>query len=312
MTLHQLEYAIKVAEVGSINQAANQLFVSQSTLSTSIKNLEHELGQTIFLRTNKGVELTPFGKTFIAYVVPIRSQLSLLDNFLFQRGNDSDQSLSISSTGYIFLYQLLNELLEKHPNERIHLSQHENSTIAIMDEIAHNMSDIGFFCVYDFHKPALMAQLQSQHLEFHELGTLELCVTVGPKNALYHRKEPWVTPDMLNPYPITMFAYMDTGPFSDIVNRLGLKPSVRFYADSRAALYEAISFTKAYYLNSDYSKCPIYQYYPEIEYLPRRSLLLRDCAVKNHLGWICRSGEQLTQLQEEFVQLLAKYLTPQG
>ena len=109
MTLHQLEYAIKVAEVGSINQAASQLFVSQSTLSTSIKNLEHELGQTIFLRTNKGVELTPFGKTFIAYVAPIRSQLSLLDNFLFQRGNDSDQSLSISSTGYIFLYQLLNE-----------------------------------------------------------------------------------------------------------------------------------------------------------------------------------------------------------
>ena len=47
MTLNQLEYVIKVAEAGSINKAASQLFVSQSVLSTSIKNLESELGRSI-------------------------------------------------------------------------------------------------------------------------------------------------------------------------------------------------------------------------------------------------------------------------
>lgn len=310
MTLNQLEYAIKVAEIGSINQAANQLFVSQSTLSTSIKNLEHELGREIFIRTSKGVELTSFGKTFIAYIVPISSQLSLLDNFLFQRGIETDQSLSVSSTGYIFLHKLLEELRQMHPGEQIHMIQHENSSIAVMDEIAHNMSDIGLFCVYDFHMMAHKAQLQSLHLEFHQLGILDLCVTVGPQNPLYYREESWVTPDMLAPYPITMFGYMDTGPFSDIIKRLGLKANVRFYSDSRAALYEDISFTNAYYLNSDYSKCSIYQRYANMEYLPRRNLLLRDCPIKNYLGWICRSNEPLTPLQEDFVGLLEKYLTP--
>lgn len=77
MTLNQLEYVIKAAEAGSINQAASQLFVSQSVLSTSIKNLEAELGRSLFIRTTKGIKPTAFGKAFISYITPIEHQLSL-------------------------------------------------------------------------------------------------------------------------------------------------------------------------------------------------------------------------------------------
>lgn len=309
MTLNQLEYVIKAAEVGSINKAANQLFVSQSVLSTSIKNLESELGREIFIRTSKGIRPTAFGKAFISYVTPIGQQISLLDNFLYQRGRSTDQILSVVSNGFNFLNTMLCIIQDRHPHERIHISLHENSSISVMDEVSHNLADIGLACIYDFHMPAYKAQLKAQHLEFHKLAELGLTAMVGPKNPLYVRGECWITPDMLAPYPAAMYGYMNAGPFSDIAKRIGLKSFYHIYADSRAALYEAVAFSNAYYLNSDYSKCIFFDKYPDLEYLPRRGLLLKNCPVRNILGWISRSGESLTPLQEELVDLFYEFLS---
>ena len=59
MTLNQIKYMVKVAEYGSINKVASMSFVSQSVISTAIKNLEQELGRSLFIRTAKGVVLPP-------------------------------------------------------------------------------------------------------------------------------------------------------------------------------------------------------------------------------------------------------------
>ena len=77
MNLNQLKYVIEIARTRSINKAASNLFVSQSVLSTAIISLEKEIGQPIFIRSNKGVSLTPFGHTFVSYVTPIQD-LSLI------------------------------------------------------------------------------------------------------------------------------------------------------------------------------------------------------------------------------------------
>ena len=53
MTLQQLRYLIAIAEYGSINAAAQNLYASQSNLSTAIKELEQELGITVFTRSNR-------------------------------------------------------------------------------------------------------------------------------------------------------------------------------------------------------------------------------------------------------------------
>ena len=54
MTLQQLRYAMVVAQTGSMNKAAESLFISQPTLTNTIRGLEEESGITIFNRTNKG------------------------------------------------------------------------------------------------------------------------------------------------------------------------------------------------------------------------------------------------------------------
>ena len=66
MTLQQIYYALTIAKTGSMNKAADKLFISQPTLTSAIKALEEEINITIFNRTNKGVVATAEGNEFLA------------------------------------------------------------------------------------------------------------------------------------------------------------------------------------------------------------------------------------------------------
>ena len=67
MTLQQLKYALTIADCNSINEASKQLFISQPSLSETIRELETELGFDIFLRSNRGIVITPEGEEFLGY-----------------------------------------------------------------------------------------------------------------------------------------------------------------------------------------------------------------------------------------------------
>ena len=82
MTVQQLKYILKVAEVGSITEAAKLLFISQPSLSNSIKETETEAGITIFLRSRTGITLTKDGAEFLGYARQVIQQMELLEGFV--------------------------------------------------------------------------------------------------------------------------------------------------------------------------------------------------------------------------------------
>ena len=65
MELRQLKYFVKVAELLSFSKAAKELYITQSTLSQQIKQLEDELDMALFFRNNHKVTLTEAGETFL-------------------------------------------------------------------------------------------------------------------------------------------------------------------------------------------------------------------------------------------------------
>ena len=73
MKLQQLRYVVKVAECGSITEASRRLFVSQPSITASIRDLENEMGVHIFERTNKGVIVSEEGETFLGYARQVLS-----------------------------------------------------------------------------------------------------------------------------------------------------------------------------------------------------------------------------------------------
>ena len=74
MTFQQLRYIVEISKCGSINKAAQKLFLSQSGISTAVRELEEELGIKFFVRSNRGVEFTPEGKEFLAMPSPCWSR----------------------------------------------------------------------------------------------------------------------------------------------------------------------------------------------------------------------------------------------
>ena len=95
MNILHMKYAVEVAKTGSINKASEVLFIAQPNLSRSIKELEADLGITIFDRSARGMVLTPDGEQFIGYAKKILNQIDEVEK-LYKGGMNSTQKFSIS------------------------------------------------------------------------------------------------------------------------------------------------------------------------------------------------------------------------
>ncbi len=88
LNIQQMKYVAAIANNGSFREAAKKLFITQPSLSNSIRELEEELGISLFLRTNKGAFLTEEGMVFFR-----TSRESLSSNGVIGKSlsRDSDQ-----------------------------------------------------------------------------------------------------------------------------------------------------------------------------------------------------------------------------
>ena len=87
MTLMQMKYAIAVADTKSMNEAARSLFITQPSLSASIKELENEIGVELFKRTNRGITVTPEGEEFLGYARQVVEQYRLIESKYIEKEN---------------------------------------------------------------------------------------------------------------------------------------------------------------------------------------------------------------------------------
>ena len=85
MTLQQLHYVLVIAKVGSLNKAAERLYLTQPSLTGAVHELEKEIGIRIFHRSNRGMTVTPEGTEFLAHARQLYEQYELL----MQRYDDS-------------------------------------------------------------------------------------------------------------------------------------------------------------------------------------------------------------------------------
>ena len=102
MTLQQLRYLIAIANHGSISAAAHTLYVSQSSLSVAVRDIERETGVTIFERSNRGITLTSDGIELLGYARQVVEQADLMEQRYSGRGGEAAQRLSITSQHYAF------------------------------------------------------------------------------------------------------------------------------------------------------------------------------------------------------------------
>ena len=126
MTLQQLRYAIAVADNGSMNEAAKKLFISQPSLSGMIKDLEEELDIQIFLRSNRGILITPEGMEFLGYARQVMEQYRLMENRFIEK--KVKKKFSVSTQHYTFAVKAFVELVKRVGMEEYEFAVYETKT----------------------------------------------------------------------------------------------------------------------------------------------------------------------------------------
>ena len=104
MTLNQLNYVITIAEQGSINKAAQQLYISQPSLTSAVQELERELGIVLFHRSGRGVTLTNDGGEFLLYAKQLYGQYEeILDKYGNGRGDPGCEHHEKRDRRFVFI-----------------------------------------------------------------------------------------------------------------------------------------------------------------------------------------------------------------
>jgi len=309
MTFTQLCYVIEVSETGSINRAANNMFVSQSALSTAILSLEKELGKAIFIRTNQGVLPTPFGKMFIYNAKPIVQQIRMLNQFIETEKQPGHVSLVIASSGWSFISILLSQLFEKYKSAGIDIKYYEAFGDEPIEMLADGLAELGFIRRYTCYHSVDKKRFQAKKIQFFPVYRADIGVTVGKANPLFYNDSDCITPDMLKNSVRLVHNYLDTGLYSDIFEQLHFPHSPNhFLVTSRASMYELIGKIDSYYLNSVFSIDGLNSH-NEDNSSPRRTLILRNCEIKSEFGWIKKEDNNLSSIALDAISIISDYFS---
>lgn len=210
MKLQQLRYLIAISEYGSFNIAAQNLYVSQSNLSTAIKELERELDITIFTRSNRGVTLTNDGSELLGYARQVVEQADMLEE-RYARDHADRLHLAVSTQHYYFSLQAFINVAEGCTSEKYDFTLRECATGQIIEDVRTFRSDIGVLYLDDFNERVLSKAFADARLSFTPLFDAQVHVFVGAQHPLAARD--MVALDDLEPYPRYSFEQGTTNSF---------------------------------------------------------------------------------------------------
>ena len=238
MTLQQLKYVITVAETGTITEAANQLFISQPSLTNAIHELEKEMNIVIFNRTNKGISLSKEGEGFLGYARQVLEQAAILEDKYKGNGGGKKQ-FCVSTQHYSFAVNAFVDLIKEYGQEEYDFSLRETQTYEIIEDVARLRSEIGILFLKDFNQTFINKILKSYDLEFHLLFIAKPHVFISRSHPLAEKKV--ITNQELEIYPYLSFEQGEHNSFyfsEEIFSESERKKNIR--VRDRATLFNLL------------------------------------------------------------------------
>lgn len=206
MTIQQLRYVIGIAESGSFNKAAEKLYISQPSLTSTIHDLENELGIMIFSRSGRGVTLTQDGEEFLSSA----KQLYLNYETVMERyksGAEAKKKFGISTQHYSFALKSFVEMVKRFNTNEYEFAIRETRTKEVIEDVASLKSQIGILYLSDFNRNIIQKLLNVRNLEFHPLIDCKAYVYIWKGHPL--AKHETISFEELADYPCLSFEQDD-------------------------------------------------------------------------------------------------------
>lgn len=303
MTLIQVHYLIVIAETNSLNKAAEQLYVSQPSLTSAIKELEKELGVTLLYRSGRGVTLTNDGVEFLLYAKQLYSQYeAVLEKY--GMGGAHKKKFGVSTQHYSFAVKAFVDMAKEFDMSRYEFAVRETRTAEVIRDVSTMKSEVGILYLCDFNRKSMEKLLKSASLEFHHLIECQAYVYIWKKHPL--AKEKTIQFEQLNGYPCLSFEQGENSSFyfaEEILSTNEYSQVIK--ANDRATMLNLMVGLNGYTLcsgiiceelnGSDYIAVP----FQEDEQNPNSVM---------EIGYVVRKNTILSKMGELYVDKLKKYL----
>jgi len=302
MNLEHLAYFITVAEMGSINRAAQALFISQPYLGKIIRELERRAGAPLFTRSNHGVTLTPEGIEFQRRAQRVMREL----DGMFTRPTDGgleDVSLSVSMTKYSHIMESFIQTVLQHQDLPAYAHRlQEGDPADVVEDIYNHRTDVGVLHFTQGQRKNMMALFEDRQLIYHPLAHMTPHILISQRHPLLLAGEP-VTLETLSGYGFVRYE----GQFEDFSYEigshfnLGANPKT-VYIVTRASLLHLLAKT-------DFYSIGIQDFTMQQSSYQVVSIPIEDCQGLLEFGYILPAGVRLNSIAKEFLEDLKKRLS---
>ncbi len=202
MTLQQILYAITIEECGSMNKASEKLFISQPTLTSSMRELEKEVGIRIFLRTHKGITPTPEGMEFLEDIKAFYQHYGMVREKYAGEGNYK-RKFGVSTQHYSFAVKAFVEMAKHYDMNRYDFALRETETKKVITDVGSLKSEIGILYTSSLNQKVLTKTMTEHEVVFHPLINCKACVYLWGEHPLAKYESIGIKD--LMPYPCMSF-----------------------------------------------------------------------------------------------------------
>ena len=297
MTLQQLQYAVTVASVGTITEAAERLYITQPSLTTAIRELEKEMNLTIFIRSNRGVAVSKEGEVFLGYARQILEQTELLKE-KYTNERQWGRNFCVSTQHYSFAVNAFVELIQKYAGEEYDFNLRETQTYEIIEDVALMKSELGILYLDEENQSVITKTLREKELIFTPLFDAKPHVFISSEHPLAAKKT--VDWDDLEPYPYLSFEQGEHNSFyyaEERYSRVLRKKNIR--VRDRATLFNLLIGLNGYTVCSGVID----------ENLNGKNIIAVSLKEQGmmQIGYICHKRAVLGRLASAYIEALKQY-----
>ena len=300
MNILHMKYAVEVAKVGSLNKAAETLLIAAPNVSRSIKELEADIGISIFERTTKGMELTPEGEEFINYAKGILNQIDEVESF-YKKGSAKKQRFSISVPRACYISEAFSQFSKSLSKEAAEIFYKETNSQRTIRNILEHDYKLGIIRYAENYDKYFKSMLEEKGFCYELVTEFTYSLIMSADSPLAKKEE--IAFDDLADYIEIAHAdpYVPSMPLSKVVKEeLPDNVERRIFIFERASQFDLLSNNPETFMWVS----------PAPESLLKRYNLIQKKCIDNRKIYkdvlIYKNGYKLSKLDRQFITELCE------
>lgn len=205
MTLQQINYVLTIAEKGSMNKAAESLFISQPSLTKAVRSLENDIGITIFTRSRNGMIPTKDGIEFLKYARQLHQMSDIIINKYNQK--KMKRKFAVSTQHYSFAVKAFVETVKNFDTKNYEFAIKETKTYNVLHDVADWKSEIGIIYLSSYNNEVLSKIMLENDIVFEHLIDCKAYVYLWRNHPLASKES--ICFEDLSDYPCLSFEQGD-------------------------------------------------------------------------------------------------------